>query len=321
MSKRKAFTLIELLVVIAIIAVLLGLLLPAVQKVREAALRVQCENNLKQIGLALHHYHGAYGYFPPGYVYQAAGSTGAGRSIATRKGDRPPPNPLSNVPQTPGWSWAALLLPYIEQDNLYSLIDLTLPVEAPSNLPARITPVAVYTCPADKPTGLFSVLNAWNEPIADASTNSYAACFGYGGNLNIAPDVSNGIFYRSSRTRIQDIDDGTSNTFAIGERCAMLARAPWAGAVTSGTVQTTPDAPVYTSIAEYSPVMPLARVNTKTLNSPYSEPYDFFSPHRYYVNFLFADGSVHSLSSATDLTVLQALATRSGGEIIDPSSF
>src|SRR5436309_597185 len=101
---RSGFTLIELLVVIAIIAILIGLLLPAVQKVREAASRLKCKNNLKQIGLAMHNYHGVANRFPPGYV-SAVASDGSDLG--------------------PGWGWAAHLLPYVEQDNLYKQIDFT----------------------------------------------------------------------------------------------------------------------------------------------------------------------------------------------------
>src|SRR5262245_2784272 len=101
--RRRGFTLIELLVVIAIIAILIGLLLPAVQKVRDAAQPAKCKNTLKQICLALHNYHGANGRFPAGYV-----ATSPGPDFADDRG--------------PGWGWAALLLPYVEQDSLYRQI-------------------------------------------------------------------------------------------------------------------------------------------------------------------------------------------------------
>src|SRR5207253_2269578 len=123
---RRGFTLIELLVVIAIIALLIGLLLPSVQKVREAANRTACANNLKQIGLALHNYHDARGAFPPGYAY-----------VAPQPGQPLPP--LSHGPTitTPGWGWAAWLLPFLEQDNLARQINYDLWVENLANAAAR----------------------------------------------------------------------------------------------------------------------------------------------------------------------------------------
>ena len=325
MKPRRAFTLIELLVVIAIIAVLVGLLLPAVQMAREAANRARCLNNLKQIGIAMYLYSDCYQSFPAGYLYQAppavALNSASPSVVKPLKLDRIPPQPGPPPPNAPGWGWAALILDGIEQNNLARQINYTMPVESPSGLPARITVLSIYTCPSDMSTGVFTVLTEGNGDLAAAATNSYAACFGFGGLPSTQPDSGNGAFYRNSQTRVSDILDGTSSTFLVGERAALFCQGTWAGVMTGGTIRTTPGAPVYSSFYELAPVMVMARTWDKTLNSPLSEPYDFFSPHSQVVNFLFADGSAHALSTATDLTVLQALATISGGEVVDESGF
>src|SRR5881396_1637300 len=122
--RAAGFTLIELLVVIAIIAILIGLLLPAVQKVREAANRMKCQNNLKQIGLALHNYEGVYGCFPPAYIRTSGKQSGTASGISY---------PDNNWNGLTGWAWGALILPHIEQDNLYKSLRFDLPCWAPEN--------------------------------------------------------------------------------------------------------------------------------------------------------------------------------------------
>jgi prepilin-type N-terminal cleavage/methylation domain-containing protein len=314
---RTAFTLIELLVVIAIISVLIALLLPAVQKIREAANRTKCLNNLHQIVLAAHLYHDNWDCFPPAYIYDDPANPRKGLAHFAH---RPPPRSFL-LPNRPGWGWASLLLPYIEQQNLANQIDYTLPVESISMLDQRSTILSIYVCPSDQSTGLYSVKWYFGQPLAQAATNSYAANYGWGDFIATAPEAGNGVMFRNSKVRIADITDGTSNTFMIGERAALFTQTPWAGVMTGGTAQTTPGAPVFVSVVDPAPTMVMARIGRKTLNSPLSEPYDFFTPHVGGGAFAFADGSVRLLSTGIDVEILQALATRNGGEYISDSDF
>ena len=324
MKRERGFTLIELLVVIAIIAILIGLLLPAVQKIREAANRLRCSNNLKQIGLAVHNYHDTNGQLPPAYLWTDPGPP-APPPPAGRIFDRPPPSSFV-APNWPGWGWAALLLPYVEQDNLFKTIDLAAPSVGTQGATARNTLLRIYTCPTDRQTGRYTVRTIAGGPLVDVHTNSYAACFGGGVtsrftvSLTIitAPDHGNGMFVRNGKLRFADVTDGLTNTLAIGERCALFAQAPWVGVLDQGTIRTTPGAPVSQSVVHPPPVMVMARVAHKGLNDEWSEPYEFFTPHPAGMSALFGDGSVRRLPTSVDLGVFQALATRAGDEPVSP---
>jgi prepilin-type N-terminal cleavage/methylation domain-containing protein/prepilin-type processing-associated H-X9-DG protein len=317
MKHRRGFTLIELLVVIAIIAVLIGLLLPAVQKVREAANRARCLNNLKQIGLALHQYHESMGSFPPGYVYVEQATQRIRPRDDSGISQWGPPR---YVETAPGWGWAALLLPYLEQANLSRQINLAVAVElSPQHEQVRRTILSVFVCPTDRNTGDYMVLDEQDRDLARAATNSYAACFGHGRSIGEYPQDGTGMFYRNSRITMTDIRDGTSYTVAVGERAALFVRSPWAGAMSGGTVWTSQDAPVSQTIGEEAPVMVMAGAGGYAISHHFSTPYNFFSPHPGTINLLFADGSVRNLRQDLDPFVFWKLCTRDGGEIVDES--
>jgi prepilin-type processing-associated H-X9-DG protein len=183
-------------------------------------------------------------------------------------------------------------------------------------LALRATPLELFTCPADRETGKFQIFNMSNDFMYWGSTISYCANYGAEGLLTAFPERGNGTFYRNSSTTVLEITDGLSNTFLIGERAALFAKSPWVGAVSNGTLRTTPNAPVFTSSALPAAAMPMARIGRKPLNDPWVEPYDFFSPHPGVMNFVFADGSVHAIRFNTSIPVLQALATRAAGDTV-----
>jgi prepilin-type processing-associated H-X9-DG protein/prepilin-type N-terminal cleavage/methylation domain-containing protein len=309
-SARGAFTLIELLVVIAILAVLIGLLLPAVQKVREAAARAQCTNNLKQIGLTLHNFHDANQAFPPGYAADGPYADGA-------------------TDTAPGWGWAAFILPHLEQDNLYHQLAPGQPVQ---DSPAIQTVVKTYLCPSDiYPPGAFPVPDGFGNTLAQAAPSSYAACVG-GDESDTTGPAGLGIFYRNSSTRLTDVTDGTSNTILVGERAWSNANGVWAGALPGGVIkrgQANPCQPVVAGA--WFPAATLVQAHAH-LNNALLDPDgsagmdDFGSRHPGGANFLFADGSVHFLRSVPadnpdgsytpDGVIFQALGTRANGEVV-----
>ncbi len=295
---RRAFTLIELLVVIAIIAILLGLLLPAVQKVRESASRLKCANNLKQIGLACHNYHDAQQSFPPGYLAISSYSDGA-------------------TDTAPGWGWAAFLLPYLEQDNLYRQINFAQPVQ---NSAAAQVVLPGFLCPSDLvPPGPCLLTDAGGRPVCPAAPSSYAATVGPDASEADGPDGL-GVFYRNSRVRLTDVTDGTSNTTLVGDRAWSQTNGIWAGAPAGAVVRAGAQNP-WPSATASAPVLVLVHNNWVNIRTDSDGGLDDFSSnHPGGANLLFADGSVHFVQSVTGEGQLhadfQALGTRAGGEVV-----
>jgi prepilin-type N-terminal cleavage/methylation domain-containing protein/prepilin-type processing-associated H-X9-DG protein len=287
--RRRGFTLIELLVVIAIIAILIGLLLPAVQKVREAALRAKCQNNLKQLGLAAHNYHGSFRVFPPGYV---------------------PGPPAKND------GVFIQLLPYVEQDNVYKLWKFTpagqqnwgSTAQAGTTAPsANVVPT--YMCPIGG--GAVDITENWSGYnfgitcyLANSGTRSYAV------------EAKDGIFFGNSKVRIGDVADGTSNTLLFGER--NYKQPP-----VNGCTQDTWDWGAWGAatgvIYDMGDTHGSSRVPINTVCSATIGENDrlnaFGSLHAGGANFSFADGSVRFLADSLDLVTLQALSTRAKAEV------
>ncbi len=326
---RRGFTLIELLVVIAIIAILIGLLLPAVQKVREASNRMKCTNNLKQFGLALHHYHNAMNSFPPGYVDFNTDPT------STPDND-----------QGPGWGWAAYLLPYMEQTSIYNQIDFTQSVGMGSNVAICQTPLEIHQCPSDGLQVNVPVYDStFTDPIATVAHSNYVAnngwqeCFSNAGGAATLADSGtdglfggagkrgNGPFFRNSTTNMREVTDGLSNTIFIGERSSNHSPSTWTGAVAGGrcpawmAVQPPfpyqkPPSPAYDN-ADFGEALVLAHGNGTHLPSadfPIYDPDTFYSYHNGGANYLFGDGSVHFLSKGINPGTYQYLCTIAGGE-------
>ena len=311
-ARRSAFTLIELLVVIAIIAVVVGLLLPAVQKVREASNRAKCLNNLKQIGLALHHYHDGFNQFPTGWDYDTS------------------------------WGTLAHLLPYIEQDNVFRMIDFTKPISDPANRAVLPIPISTFRCPSDFDNPMPSLGAATNYMGNNGNKPTFVIAWGLNGD-----DPPNGVFYTQSKNiRFSNIYDGPSNTAFYSERVlgdgnlglvSPLEDVFNGPNAAPGRPSTADEA--YTWCASVDITDP-ANQFPIFMGAPWAHGqhcYQHISPpnsrscgwlpswratmaatsrHPGGVNVVFGDGSTRFVTNNINLTSWRALGSRNGGEVI-----
>ncbi|WP_227254971.1 DUF1559 domain-containing protein [Frigoriglobus tundricola] len=317
---RSAFTLIELLVVIAIIAVLIGLLLPAVQKVREAAARAQCSNNLKQIGLAFHNYHGVYNKLPTG----ASDGSPAGQSFSTccnwNDQSAATENTAGQMDERTGFSWLYQILPYVEQQALYSL---------PSRATVYATPVKIYYCPSARPPTVYS-----GEAKSDYVGNAGNVWAQDGGGTVIHTTVPWHSAYSFPTVTLLTITDGTSNTLLIGEKWLHPQQQGKDGGdnepfVNAGWDEDHVRATGGTYNCEYcfgstsSTAVSINFVPRRNLDAPNPPSGTTIwnelmgSPHTGGMNALMADGSVHFVAFSVDPNVWSAVGSRAGGETLE----
>lgn len=310
-TDRRGFTIVELLVVIAVISLLIALLVPAVQQSREASRRTECKNNLKQIGIAIHGFHGAREFLPPSRNYDHY------------------------------MTWAFLVLPYMEQFNLFESWDPGLKYYYQTD-EARLTHVPMYMCPSRRSGPHFSTQHDdifspfETSPHVPGVLSDYACSAGYGppgvwnwihsnGAMIMGkattdpPTVPDGSFAPpgavlktwKGRTRIRNLTDGTSNTILVGEKHVRPSRygiAQEDGSIYNG------DHPGSFSRCG-GPGYPIARTPTDRFNN------NFGSAHTGICNFLFGDGSVTSISVGVSTDILGRLTARNDGEIVTRNSF
>ncbi len=309
-SLRRGFTLIELLVVIAIIAILIGLLLPAVQKVREAAARTQSQNNLKQIGLAFHGYHDANGMFPPGYQAGYAGQS------------------VPAIDAAPGWAWGTFILPHLEQDNVFRQLRLDRPCWDTVNAAAVRTPLKVFLCPAAPNAGpTMTVKDTGGAVLAEFGLSHFVANNGQDETWAYdLPDLSGlpgvGPFYRNSKTRTASVTDGLSNTVFVGEHTTISDKT-WVGVVPGAEVcPLDPFRYPFTS-CDAAATLVLCHSGPAPAEPGVVHPPSFPTCHvcQMYApwqggNVLLGDGSVRFVPTSVNLNTWAALASIRGGEVV-----
>lgn len=324
--ERRAFTLVELLVVIAIIGILIGLLLPAVQAARESARRTSCFNNLKQVGIGLHHYHDAFKQFPSAYLVSPIRDAAMG-----------PPDP--NTGDTgPGWGFLTLLLPYVEQASVYQSLNINQTCWSPANAAQVKTVLPQYICPSAVNMGsppVYNVIDASGKTLATFARANYVAIAGRFSpwqqyfdpgidlsSVNVGGFTVDGVLYRNSRTRIADILDGTSQTLMASEKTPYHSDSTWVGVVPGGVTNPT------LQFASVGPDPSTSQVNVHTgptpgetppVIKPPSQPLantdEVWSNHPNGANALFADGSVKFVADTIDNLTWSFWGTRAAADV------
>ena len=311
--RSRGFTLIELLVVIAIIAVLVALLLPAVQAAREAARRVQCVNNLMQIGIAAKNYENAFESLPSGVVN--------------------PTGPIVDAPKGYHFNWITQLLPYLDAKPVYRHLDFNADLYAPQNGTARSVMLNVLICPSS-PQPFRMARSSPTPPIGgDPALTSYAGCHN---DVEAPIDVKNtGVFFLNSRIRYEDIEDGASHTIFFGEKLTDDTDLGWAsgtratlrnvGWLVNSKFTTTPGpngVPLVDELEDPANPGPTGKGAGKA-GEEAKKPVvgGFASKHPGGANFGFGDGSVRFLKSNINSRVLQLLGNRSDGDLLSADQF
>jgi prepilin-type N-terminal cleavage/methylation domain-containing protein len=309
-ARRPAFTLIELLVVIAIIAILIGLLLPAVQKVREAGYRVKCQNNIKQMCIGLHNYASQTGYFPPAYK-------------APPVGKPVPPNMGSSAQGRAGWGWGAIIMPQIEQQPLYDAArvlqagslfgdGVTAPGVAaiPDNAsPETRTPIPMFRCPSD--------IGPEQNPLRkNLAMSNYRAICGSPQTLGeftyFYDNVDfRGVLFHNSKVRFDMISDGTAHTLAIGECVFDLNyKPPATGPKRAAAWAGMPG--LFDGSVHISAVMWWVDEDSAKINGP--APQAFSSRHYGGALMGFCDGSVRMFREGGNVNLMKWLGARNDGK-------